>query len=286
MIDTLDLTWPRVFERLDSYRDQLHNRRIWGIPRGGAVVAGLAAAHCGSILAEGPSEADLIVDDVIDSGRTRKAHPGPFLALVDKEAEGLMGTWVTFPWEERPEVDAEDLVVRQIEYLGEDVHRDGLRETPARVVRSWDEIYAGYSIDPVAVLKWFRDDTDEMVIARGIRFFSTCEHHLLPFYGYADVGYVPHGAIVGLSKLPRLVDAYARRLQTQEHLARQIGQTLQAAGKPKPLGVAVALRGHHLCAMARGVNQQSMVFETNYLTGVFRELPEARAEFLSGVGRS
>mgnify|MGYP005817644873 FL=1 len=283
--DVLNLTWDDVFKRLAKLK--LRGKAIYGIPRGGAVVAGLAAAHHQAIPVQDPAKAQIILDDIIDSGRTREKHDPkiPFVALVDKLAEGLTGQWVVFPWEEVNEIDAEDIVIRQLEHLGEDPNRHGLIETPRRVIASWAELYAGYNVDnPEDVLKWFDDPTDEMVIARQIRFYSTCEHHLLPFYGYADIGYIPSGAVLGLSKIPRLVEVFARRLQSQEQLARQIGDTITNSTNHTPVGVAVSLRARHLCAMARGIKQQTMIFETNYLTGIFRE-SEARAEFLSGVIR-
>ena len=174
----------------------------------------------------------------------------------------------------------EQLVKSIIQAIGDDPTRAGMLETPNRVVRSWSELFSGYTneID----LKWFEDDTDEMVIVRDIEFFSTCEHHMLPFFGTADVGYIPNGAVVGLSKIARLVDNKARQFQIQERLARDIGNSLQnAATEYPPLGVAVVRKGQHLCMQARGVRQQNAVMETNYLTGIFRESISAKQEFLN-----
>jgi len=174
----------------------------------------------------------------------------------------------------------EQLVRSIIQAIGDDPNRAGMLETPNRVVRSWLELFSGYTNE--VDLKWFKDDTDEMVIVRDIEFFSTCEHHMLPFFGTADVGYIPNGAVVGLSKIARLVDNKARQFQIQERLARDIGNSLQnALTEHPPLGVAVVLRGQHLCMKARGVKQQNAVMETNYLTGVFRKDDSARHEFLN-----
>ena len=175
----------------------------------------------------------------------------------------------------------ENHVTRILEHIGEDVTRDGLIETPTRVVKSWTELFAGYNRDPEEVMKWFEDDTDEMVVVRNVQFYSTCEHHMLPFFGNVDVAYIPDGAILGVSKIARLVDIYARRLQVQERLARQIGEALQNAKPCRPLGVAVHMTGQHLCMMTRGVKQQQAEMETNYLTGAFREKDAARAEFFA-----
>jgi GTP cyclohydrolase IA len=156
-----------------------------------------------------------------------------------------------------------------------------LLETPKRVARSWSELYSGYNANAGDQLKWFEDNTDEMVVVRGVQFYSTCEHHMLPFFGEVDIAYIPNGAILGVSKLARLVEVYARRLQVQERLARQIGEALQDTKENAPLGVAVHMTGKHLCMMARGVKQQQAEMETNYLTGVFRTESATRAEFFA-----
>tara|TARA_Y100001951_G_scaffold105192_1_gene120571 strand:+ start:3260 stop:4114 length:855 start_codon:yes stop_codon:yes gene_type:complete len=277
------LSWndiAKLIEKLDCPEGS-----VWGIPRGGAVVAGLLQLLRGVQIANSPAEADWFVDDLIDSGRTRDRwttdYFKPFLGLINKQADIENYGWIEFPWEESAEKDAEDDVTRILEHLGEDVTREGLQETPTRVVRSWSELYSGYSLNPNDQMKWFKDDSDEMVVVRGVHFYSTCEHHMLPFYGKADIAYIPNGAILGVSKMARLVDVYARRLQVQERLARQVGEALQSAKPNPPLGVAVHMIGKHLCMMARGVKQQESEMETNYLTGVFRSDSAARAEFFS-----
>ena len=174
----------------------------------------------------------------------------------------------------------EQLIKFMIEAIGDDPSRAGMLETPNRVVRSWSELFSGYG--PKIDLKWFEDDTDEMVIVRDIEFFSTCEHHMLPFFGTADVGYIPNGAVVGLSKIARLVDNHARRFQIQERLARDIGESLQhGSAQYPPQGVAVRLKAQHLCMKARGAKQNNAIMETNYLVGAFRESVAARNEFLN-----
>ena len=276
------LTWGEVFELVNNL--DIPKGSVYGIPRGGSIVAGLCQLLRGVDVAPTPDEAAWIIDDLIDSGRTRKKwnekYEKPFVTLLNKQVDKNLG-WIEFPWEESSEVDAEDNVTRILEHLGEDVTRDGLLETPKRVARSWSELYSGYNANAGDQLKWFEDNTDEMVVVRGVQFYSTCEHHMLPFFGEVDIAYIPNGAILGVSKLARLVEVYARRLQVQERLARQIGEALQDTKENAPLGVAVHMTGKHLCMMARGVKQQQAEMETNYLTGAFRTKAAARAEFFA-----
>lgn len=279
MLKPMELSWSDVDQRIEALH--LQDVRIWGIPRGGSIVAGLAR-QWGAIVVADPTEAEVIVDDIIDSGVTAVYYAGshsvPVVALVDKQTEGI-GSWVHFPWEEPAEVDAAGSVRRILQYIGEDSRRDGLVESPQRVVRSWDTLYSGYKVTPEDLLKWFDDDTDEMIICKGIQFYSTCEHHLLPFYGKVAIGYLPNGRVIGVSKLARIVNAYARRLQIQERLTRQVGELLL----PHVNGVAVHIEAQHLCMLARGVEQQESSMVTNYLTGSFREKPQTRHEFLSSI---
>ena len=134
-------------------------------------------------------------------------------------------------------------------------------------------------MDAEDVLTWFEDDTDEMIVVKNITFYSTCEHHLLPFFGTINVGYIPNGSILGASKVGRVARIYSRRLQVQERLARQIGQSLEA----HVLGVAVNVQAQHFCMMARGINQDTSSLITNYLTGYFRDRPDTRAEFFTAI---
>lgn len=290
--NVLTLDMASVRNELQKSKNLFLGKKVWGVPRGGMFVALLIAEMYGSKYVDTPDEADLIVDDIIDSGRTKSYFdmyhkPMQFFAPYDKtKAEcDYRDRWLVFPWEQSlfrgADQDREELVVRQIQMIGDDVSRDGLTETPQRVVRSWGELYSGYASNTEDVMKWFKDDTDEMVIVRDVQYYSTCEHHLLPFFGTVDIAYVPAGAVLGVSKVARLVDVYARRLQVQERLARQIGEALQNTDSYPPLGVAVHMKGQHLCMMARGVRQQQAELETNYLTGIFRTEPSARAEFFA-----
>jgi len=177
------------------------------------------------------------------------------------------------------------LVERQLALLGEDASRDGLQRTPARVAKAFAELTSGYWSRPEAVLNGalFEVQSDEMVVVRDIDFYSLCEHHLLPFFGKCHIGYLPGKKVVGLSKLPRLVELYARRLQVQERLTTQIAETiLQHCGAR---GVGVVIEAQHLCMMMRGVEKQNSYAMTSSLLGCFREDGRTRSEFLNLVNR-
>ncbi len=169
--------------------------------------------------------------------------------------------------------------------LGEDPDREGLVKTPERVEKSLRFLTQGYTEDPMVVLNeaLFTVDYDEMVTVRDIEVFSMCEHHLLPFYGKAHVAYLPAGKVVGLSKVPRLVDMFARRLQVQERMTVQIAEALQATVKPR--GVAVVVEAMHLCMIMRGVEKQHSVAVTSCMLGVFRDQVQTREEFLQLIRR-
>jgi len=168
-------------------------------------------------------------------------------------------------------------------HIGEDPDREGLLKTPERVAKAMQFLTHGYHTKPEEILKsaLFKEDYREMVIVKDIEVYSMCEHHMLPFYGKAHVAYIPNGYVVGLSKIPRLVDAFARRLQVQERLTTQIKDSLQNV--LKPLGVAVVIEAHHLCMMMRGIQKQNSVTTTSDFTGAFRK-DETRAEFMHLIG--
>jgi GTP cyclohydrolase I len=177
-----------------------------------------------------------------------------------------------------PAADAEEAVATLLRFIGEQPERDGLRDTPARVVKAWREMTAGYAEDPAEILsRTFDESSDELVILRGISFYSTCEHHLLPFYGQAVVGYLP-GKVVGISKLARLVECFAKRLQVQERMTRQIADAVETHLEAR--GVGVVLRAHHLCMGCRGVRQEETEMVTSAMLGTLRTDATSRAEFL------
>jgi GTP cyclohydrolase IA len=169
--------------------------------------------------------------------------------------------------------------------FGEDPTREGLRNTPERVARMYEELLEGYRTDPVAMINdaCFEINYDEMVVVRDIEFYSLCEHHLLPFMGRAHVAYLPKGRVIGLSKIPRIVDLFARRLQVQEKMTRQIADFLMELLHPH--GVAVVIEGLHLCSMMRGVRKHDARMTTSAMLGAFRASLATRQEFLDNISR-
>ena len=171
-----------------------------------------------------------------------------------------------------------------LKLMGEDPDRDGLQKTPRRVAKSLQFLTHGYDINPEEILKgaMFHEDYKQMVIVKDIEIYSMCEHHMLPFIGKAHIAYIPNGYLVGLSKIPRVVDAYARRLQVQERLTRQIKECIQ--NTLNPLGVAVVIEAMHLCMMMRGVQKQNSITTTSDFTGAFLTDSKTRSEFISLIG--
>lgn len=169
-----------------------------------------------------------------------------------------------------------------IDNLGEDINREGLQKTPERVAKAMQYLTHGYGLDPLEILKsaMFTEDHKQMIIVKDIEVYSMCEHHMLPFFGKAHVAYIPDGKIVGLSKIPRIVDAFARRMQVQERLTDQIKECIQDA--LQPLGVAVVIEAQHMCMQMRGIQKQNSVTTTSSFTGAF-EKDKTRKEFISLV---
>jgi GTP cyclohydrolase I len=170
--------------------------------------------------------------------------------------------------------------------IGEDPNRDGLLKTPERVAKAWDFFSQGYDTDIQSIVNGaiFEEDCSEMVVVRDIEFFSMCEHHLIPFFGRCHVGYLPNKKIIGLSKIPRIVDAFAQRLQVQERLTGQVAETLMDILDPN--GVGVVMEGRHLCMQMRGVEKQNSFATTSAMFGQFRDSAETRSEFLNIINRT
>lgn len=177
-----------------------------------------------------------------------------------------------------------NLVTDLLKYIGEDPNREGLIETPRRVSDAYEFLTSGYNknIEEVMNNALFNEKYDEMVLVKDIDFYSLCEHHMLPFYGKVHVAYIPDGKIIGLSKIPRIVEVYARRLQVQERMTRQIADTIEKYLQPR--GVAVVSEAHHMCMMMRGVEKQNSSATTSAVHGDFKEDPRTRAEFLNLIG--
>lgn len=179
----------------------------------------------------------------------------------------------------------EEAIRHILEQVGENPHRHELRGTPHRVAKMYEELTAGYAVDPDRLLNeaLFEIDLDDMIIVCDIDFYSLCEHHLLPFFGKAHVAYIPAGKIIGLSKIPRVVEMFARRLQLQERMTQEIAEFLRDVLEPQ--GVAVVVEGAHMCTMMRGVKKDNARMVTSSMLGIFRRDPRTRAEFLDHIER-
>ena len=189
-------------------------------------------------------------------------------------------------YSEHVDIDsARKIIFDLLKAVGEDPNREGLRNTPDRVARMYTELLSGYNADPAKIINGalFNINYDEMVLVRDIEFYSLCEHHMLPFIGRAHVAYLPAGKVIGLSKIPRIVDMYARRLQIQERMTRQIADLLQTTLQPQ--GVAVVIEGMHLCSMMRGVKKHDARMTTSAMHGAFRANLATRQEFLDNISR-
>jgi len=270
-----------------------HIKNIYGIPRGGVPVAFELGSFLGLPLVEKPDQHSLIVDDIADSGKTISRFPKHITATLFLKPHCKVkpnfyakntNAWVQFPWE-TAEAPSEDAIVRVIEVLGEDPSREGLLDTPKRVIKSYGQLYAGYNQNPKDILKttFEGEGYDQIVLLKNIEFYSTCEHHMLPFFGKAHVAYIPRKRVVGLSKLARLVECFSRRLQIQERLTSQIAQSLDEILEPTAVGVI--MEAQHFCMVARGVQKQNATMTTSSLLGLFKQDEKARAEFMRLVGQ-
>jgi len=179
----------------------------------------------------------------------------------------------------------EDSVKKILTEIGEDPTREGLQKTPSRVAKSYEFLTEGYrkNIDEILNGAIFQEKYDEMVIVKDIDFYSMCEHHLLPFYGKIHIAYIPKGKIVGLSKIPRIVDVFAKRLQVQERMTQEIADTIEKYLQPR--GVAVVAEGYHMCMMMRGVEKQNSITTTSAMHGIFKEDARTRTEFLALIAK-
>lgn len=285
----LHLATTLAYKIQKEFKSHTKPIKVYGIPRGGVCASYLLSSIYSQLLiVDEPEKADLLIDDIIDSGKTlwtwvNNFPRKPFYCLIDKTnpKDSYYNRWVVFPWEGDVESSIEDNIIRLLQFIGEDPSRQGLQETPKRVAKAWQHWSSGYSKNPEDILKSFEDGADgcdEMVIVKDIPFYSKCEHHLASFFGTASVTYIPDGKIVGLSKISRIVDMYACRLQVQERLTNQIADALNNNLQPK--GVGVVVKARHLCMESRGICQQGHSTITSALRGVLKENASARAEFL------
>lgn len=276
------ISWAEVFERLRPFNSSGLN--VYGVPKGGMIASAFLenanVMNC-------PGDADVILDDIHDTGRTKaiykKKYPNTeFHALFTKEDPKYKGKWFVMPWEaDHPTGDsAEDNILRMLQCIGEDPSRSGLANTPARVVRSWQELYKGYELNPKDIVTLFDEGEgfDEVILLRDVEMFSTCEHHLLPFFGKAHIAYLPGKQLLGVSKLARILESFSRRLQIQERIGRQVTEFLM--GEVGAQGAACIIEATHLCMRIRGVQKQNSIMTTSSIEGVFREDSSARAELL------
>jgi len=236
------------------------------------------------------------MEAVLPIARVNSATGGTLvedLAMIEekpgKAVDGLESRPEKIVFEDGPllSADSKGVVAGAIKTIldavGEGPSRDGIADTPSRVARMYDELLSGYTTDPVELLNnaLFDVEYDEMVIVKDIDFYSMCEHHMLPFYGHASVGYLPTDKVIGLSKIPRLVDMFARRLQVQERMTQQIASFLEELIQPR--GVAVVVEATHLCAAMRGVKKQRTSMVTSAMLGAFRDNLSTRSEFMMHI---
>ena len=264
------INWKEIIKRVDKLDK---SKKYYGVPRGGQYISAMLNP------VDTIEECDIIIDDLIDSGKTREnysQYKKPFIGLFDKTTEeDLKNKWLVFPWELKEEA-VEDNFCRILQYLGEDPTREGLLETPKRYIKFMKEFLTPKEFN---FTSFDAEGTDEMIVQTNIPFYSLCEHHIAPFFGVANVAYIPKGKIVGLSKLARTVDLYANRLQNQERITTQVAERLQK--ELSPLGVAVTLKAQHLCMNMRGVKKHNTWTTTSKMIGVFKEDAKAREEFFN-----
>lgn len=291
-MDTVHFSWNDVRALIANMSTRITSQidhgiiYLYPIPRGGYPIAMLLMSlNRRYQIADTPDRAGVIIDDLIDSGKTQRAYENAgfyFEAMLNKPYSQFKNRWVVFPWEVNDEKQGPtDAVIRLLQFIGESPDREGLKETPSRVIKSFEEIYGGYRQTPEEVMKVFEDGAcDEMVIMKDIEFFSVCEHHMQPFFGKAHIAYLPNKKVIGASKLVRLLNVYARRLQIQERLTQQVSGALMEHLQPK--GAACVIEATHFCMVCRGVRSHGSKMITSSLLGAFREgLP--RAEFMSMI---
>lgn len=267
-------------------------QHLYPVPRGGIPVAMALSQITGIPLTDTITPKTLIIDDLVDSGSTRSKYPDNDFACIHikkhtpkelypeyfiKEED----CWIEYWWERIEEKQpAEDAVIRIIESIGDDPNREGLIDTPRRVIKSYQHLFSGYNKDPKDVMTIFNNEgCNQIVLLKDIEIYSMCEHHLLPLYGRAHLAYVPDKKIIGISKLARLIEIYTRRLQIQERIGEQVTSDLMKY--LNPLGAACIIEADHLCMRMRGVEKQNSTMVTSSLKGIFLDDLSARRELMS-----
>lgn len=265
------ITWGEI---IDAVKEWPRDKKYYGVPRGGQYISAILNP------VDTPEEADVIVDDLYDSGSTMERwtslYPDKeFKVAFDKRDPELRGKWLHFPWETDSKADVQDHMARVIEYF-DDISREGLQETPKRYIKFLTEFLNPPEFNYTA---FDSEGMDQMIVQTDIPFYSLCEHHLAPFFGVGHIAYIPDGKIVGLSKLARTLELYARGFQNQERITTQVAERLQQELNPK--GVAVVIKAQHLCMAMRGVKKHNTWTTTSCLKGYFKDDQDARNEFLN-----
>lgn len=291
MKEKLYFSWEDFYFLADTIVNEMlefnqNYNNIYAVPRGGQVLATYLSHYLEMpmISKDKITDKTLIVDDIIDSGSTRKRFKltNDFVCLHSSKKENLQfisnrntieitDKWVVYPWEEEEQSSVDDTVIRFLEYIGEDPNREGLADTPKRVIKSWNELYNGYEKNILDIMTTFEAPNNKMynqiVLLKDIELFSMCEHHILPFIGKAHIAYIPDMRVIGISKLARIMEVYARRLQIQERLGHEITEAIMYYLAPK--GAACIIEAQHLCMRMRGVSKQNSTMITSSLKGVF-----------------
>lgn len=269
---------------------------VYGIPRGGIPVAMALSEELKIPLLSDPIPGCLVVDDVVDSGKTLqpflKKHFTAALHLKSRVPQELrpdvctsiipQNTWINYWWEkkEKGTEGVQDNITRILQYIGEDPSREGLKETPGRVMESFNTLYGGYKEDPKSIIKTFSDSEgyDEIVLLKNIEMYSTCEHHMLPFFGKCHIAYIPGGKVIGISKLARLMEVFSRRLQIQERIGQQITRVLMEELQAQ--AAACIIEAQHFCMTSRGIQKQNSIMTTSSMKGLFLTESAARVELM------
>jgi len=292
MNNKIYITWGEIYKRLKEVKQHHGSNSIisvYGVPKGGMILAGFLVGKYSEYfkMCDNPNECDLILDDLFDSGGTYEKYKNylkPFIFLFNKQEEKrLKNKWIIFPWErDHPngEENVQQNIIRQLQYIGEDTNREGLKETPNRILKSYTELYAGYDKDPKELFTVFESEGyDQIILLKDFEMYSMCEHHMLPFFGKCHVAYIPDKKVIGISKLARLVEIYSRRLQIQERIGKQV--TMDLMEYLQPLGAACIIEAKHMCMCMRGVNKQNSIMTTSSMRGVFMDDRSAKEELMN-----